>query len=269
MMPAPPRASIEELLRLIATLRGEGGCPWDRKQTPASMTVYLVEEAHELLAAVAGQDPATIREELGDVLFQVLFVAMLYSDQGAFSLEDVCRGVLEKMIRRHPHVFEQARAESPEAVRQQWHRIKRGESDAAGESSVLESIPAGLPALLRAYRVSARAAATGFEWPSVAAVADHARREWAEFEAALGSAGPASAQAELELGDLLFTLINVARLAKIHPETALTSAIEKFLRRFQWMERQAKLRGQAIDGLSRAQFDTLWHDAKLAETRPT
>jgi len=256
---------MERLMELIRTLRGEGGCPWDHKQTPSSMAVYLLEEAHELAAAIADDDTDMICGEMGDVLFQWLFIASIYQETQRLGLDRICEAVMEKMIRRHPHVFGTASAENPEQVRAQWHRIKRTESRLAGEGSILDSIPANLPALARSYRVSSRAAATGFEWSDLKAVMISARNEWDELEEALDTDGAGSERATEEFGDLLFTLVNVARLARIHPETALTRSTAKFIRRFRYMEEAARQEQRRLEELSRPDFDRFWEKAKEME----
>jgi nucleoside triphosphate diphosphatase len=260
--PGPP--SFEALQRLIATLRGENGCPWDRKQTPATLSIYLIEEMYELVDAIAAGDTAAILEELGDVLFQVFFVAYLYEQQDRqFTLQKALERIIAKMIHRHPHVFGSEKIESAGEVKAQWRRIKQQEN---GEHrSLLESVPSGMPALMRAYRISERAAGTGFDWDDLAEVMDQAEREWTEFKAEVGDGGGAQmdhSKATMELGDVLFTLVNVARLAGIHPETALSRSTRKFIRRFKWMEAEASAKDSPLESLSREAMDRLWDSAK-------
>jgi MazG family protein len=256
-------ASFEALRRLIATLRSEDGCPWDRKQTPTTLSTYLIEEIYELVDAIATGDPAAILEELGDVLFQVLFVAYLYEQEHRFTLQQVLERIIGKMVHRHPHVFGSEKAVSAREVKEQWRRIKQQEK---GEShSLLESIPSGMPALMRAYRISERAAGTGFDWDGLAEVMMQAEQEWAEFRTEVGdgsASGMDRSKAAMEFGDVLFTLVNVARLAGIHPETALSRSTRKFIRRFNWMETAAKTGGSGLEGLSRDVMDRLWESAK-------
>jgi tetrapyrrole methylase family protein / MazG family protein len=257
----PP--SVEALRRLIATLRGEGGCPWDRKQTPATLSIYLIEEMYELVDAIAAGDTAAILEELGDVLFQVLFVTYLYEQDHQFTLQEVLERIIAKMIHRHPHVFGSEKIDSAGEVKQQWRRIKQQEN--GGQRSLLESVPAGMPALMRSYRVSERAAGTGFDWDGLTEVMDQAEREWAEFKAEIGDGTVAQmdrSKATMELGDVLFTLVNVARLAGIHPETALSRSTRKFIRRFKWMEAEASAKDSPLESLSREAMDRLWDSAK-------
>lgn len=260
-------ANIGNLTQLIRTLRGKNGCPWDKKQTPRSLAIYLVEEVYELVDAIASGNPGAVCEELGDVLFQLLFVARLFEETGDFTLEDAVSGIVEKMVRRHPHVFGDARAANTDEIRKRWHQIKKEENNGAPKQSVLDSIPAALPALMRAYRVSERAARTGFDWRDIQGVIRKAEEEWSEFNAelAVGAADRDNGdRSAMEFGDVLFTLVNVARFAGIHPDTALTLSIRKFERRFRYMERKLKENGRDIESASRAELDALWDAAKKA-----
>jgi MazG family protein len=256
-------ASFEALRRLIATLRGEDGCPWDRKQTPATLSIYLIEEIYELVDAIAAGDTAAILEELGDVLFQVLFVAYLYEQERQLTIEQVLERIIDKMIHRHPHVFGSEKIDTAGAVKEQWRRIKQQEK--GGHRCLLDSVPAGMPALMRAYRVSERAAGTGFDWDDLAEVMMQAEREWTEFKSEVddgAATGMNRSKAAMELGDVLFTLVNVARRAGIHPETALSQSTRKFIRRFNWMEAEAMARESSLESLTRDALDRLWECAK-------
>jgi tetrapyrrole methylase family protein/MazG family protein len=257
----PP--TIQSLIDLIAALRGDSGCPWDRKQTPSTLTVYLIEEMFELVEAINTNNPDGVLEELGDVLFQILFVVQMYQHDGQFSLEQVLERIIRKMIRRHPHVFGSKNVENAEEVKAQWRRIKQQEKDA--QESLLDSIPSGMPALMKAYRVSERAAGTGFDWDSLEGVMTHARQEWGEFEAEVDKPNAIEANKQkitMELGDVLFSLVNVARLAKVHPETALSRSTQKFIRRFKQMEAMAAEENHRLEGLSKDEMEQLWNKAK-------
>ncbi|MFP4350001.1 MAG: nucleoside triphosphate pyrophosphohydrolase [Desulfococcaceae bacterium] len=262
--------NIDGLMRLIQTLRGEGGCPWDKKQTPETMALYLIEEVYELADAIESGDPEVIREELGDVLFQVLFIAHLFQEKSEFDIEDAAAASLEKMVRRHPHVFGDGHVDGAEDVRRQWHQIKREEKAEKGDrgnGSLLDSVPTGLPALMRAHRISERAARTGFDWKDLAGVMHQAELEWAELKEALGKNGGGDVDREaisLEFGDVLFTLVNVARFAKVHPEAALSGSTRKFEKRFKHMEAAAEKQGRTIEGAGREEMDRMWEDAKQA-----
>ncbi len=261
--PARAPDPFEELVQLIRTLRGPQGCPWDRQQTARSLVRYLTEEVYELIEAIEGENPAEIREELGDVLFQVFFVAELFHEQGRFDIEEVARRNTAKMIGRHPHVFGDDRLDSAEAVREQWHRIKRREKANRADTSVLDSVPAQLPALMRAYRISERAARTGFDWQEMSGVMEKVEEEWAEFKSA--QAGDRPELAAMELGDVFFTLVNVARFARIHPETALAGAIKKFEHRFRKLEKRAAGSGMGMESRSAAELDRIWRQIKGEE----
>ena len=262
---------IKEVMDIIIRLRGENGCPWDRKQTPRSMIVYLIEESHELLEAIDSGDVDNIREELGDVLFLVLFLAHLYEETGALTIASAAETVALKMIRRHPHVFADAHADTPEAVKSQWHRIKKSEKPSRENQSILDAVPSNLPAMMRAYRISERAARIGFDWDDMAGVMEKVEEEWAELKSALkeNSEGlddeSRSEKVALEFGDILFTLSNVARFAKIHPETALTSSTRKFETRFRYMEKMAAASGRIIESVPRDELEEMWKAAKSRE----
>jgi len=267
------RTGLYDLLEIIETLRGEGGCPWDKKQTPGTLSVYLIEEMYELVDAIASGNPSAVREELGDVLFQIVFMARLFEEAGNFSVADVVAGNIEKMIRRHPHVYGNENLETSEQVRQRWHQIKAVEKNHDGKASLLDSVPNKLPALMRAYRISERAARTGFDWGDINGVTDKVEEEWAEFKEALRDhAKTVSPDKDdrrdmaMEFGDLLFTLTNMARFAHIHPETSLNDAIQKFKKRFNYMEAVLRKKGSNMDAASRKEMDQLWNEAKREVT---
>ncbi len=256
------------MIGLIQKLRDVSGCPWDRAQTAKSMSVYFIEEAYELVDAIATGSPEAVCEELGDVLFHLFFIAALYEQAGSFCIEDATEQNTEKMIRRHPHVFGGESAETASDVRKRWHQIKKQEKNHRGQESALDGIPTRMPSIIRAYRVSERAARTGFDWKDLHGVMSQAEAEWAEFKTALvgNDEGQTQREAvELEFGDVLLTLTNVARFVRIHPETALTGAINKFEKRFRCMEALAAAQGKRIDKLTRSDFDALWAAAKAGE----
>jgi MazG family protein len=264
LTPAPN--TLGAVIALVRRLRGEDGCPWDRKQTPQSLAVYLIEEMYELVDAIASGNEKAVCEELGDVIFQVLFLSELFAEKDAFDLDTVVRRNLEKMIRRHPHVFGDAKVTSTAAIRENWHAIKKEEKRARQheESSLLDSIPASLPALMRSYRVSERAARTGFDWNDLTEVMAKVEEEWEEFKDAAQSADDerSRSKAAVEFGDIVFTLSNVARFMKFHPETALTAAIHKFEQRFRCMENAFRNEGRDLEGASREEMDRAWEAAK-------
>ena len=276
-MESPPVTSdlkdISALIRPIEQLRGENGCPWDKKQTPRTLAVYLIEEVYELVDAIESKSPEDVCEELGDVLFQILFMAHLYQKAGHFDLRDVASRNTEKMIRRHPHVFGQETAVTSEEVRQRWHTIKMTEKNHVENAGLLDSVPSGLPALIRAYRISERAARAGFDWDSISGVMEKVEEEWAEFKSEVDKipeSGPqpdskAQEKLSLEFGDVLFTLVNVARFAKLHPETSLADSTRKFEKRFKHMEQAISQNGQQLDAVSYTELNNLWEKAKKAE----
>lgn len=253
---------MDSIIELIQKLRGENGCAWDKKQTPDSISNYLIEEVYELLEAIEAGDVDEIRNELGDVLFQVLFLAELYREKGAFEIEDVIAENARKMIARHPHVFEKETDLSVSDIRKQWDTIKSKEKEASEKSaaSVIDSVPRKLPPLMRAYNVSDRTARAGFDWDDMEGVMEKAEEEWFEFKDALKK--NSQRDMSLEFGDILFTLTNVARFAKIHPDTALRDSIRKFEKRYRYMENILNEKGQTLDGISREKIDKLWDLAK-------
>jgi tetrapyrrole methylase family protein/MazG family protein len=257
--------NTESLLQLIDTLRGENGCPWDRKQTAASMAIYLVEESFELVEAIEDGNTEAVCEELGDVLFQLFFILRLYDTQGVFDLGQVIGRVTEKMVRRHPHVFGDNRADTASQVSRQWQQIKKTEKEHANQASILDSIPSGLPALLRAYRVSKRASQAGFDWSDLSGVIEKAREEWDEFSQELSRRATNDKPDEklsMEFGDIVFTLANVARFAGFHPETALASSVKKFENRFRLMESILNEKGLEMSSVSQTELDELWERVK-------
>lgn len=252
--------TIDTLSKLVETLRGEDGCPWDKKQTPLTISVYLVEEIYELVDAIESGNPDEVCEELGDVLFHILFLVSLFQEMGRFNIREVVRVITEKMVRRHPHVFGNDSVTGPDEVRHRWHRIKLKEKSNARPTSALDSVPKKLPALMRAYRISERAARTGFDWTDISGVVQKVEEEWSEFKAKLSQTDPDGLA--MEFGDILFTLVNIARFARFHPETALTGSIKKFERRFKYMEKVLSEDGKSLESISHKEMDTLWEEAK-------
>ena len=251
-----PKHPLDALIELMATLRSPAGCPWDRKQTPATLKPFVLEEAYEVAAAIDAGDPAELRDELGDLLFQVVFQAQIAAENGHFTLHDVVTGITDKMTRRHPHVFGEARADTAEAVLDQWEQQKKK----AEGRGLFDGLPAALPALLKAFRVQEKAARVGFDWPDVRGPIAKVHEETAELEAALASGDAAAV--EHELGDLLFSLVNVARALKVNPEFALGRTTDRFVARFKAMEALADGRGLVFHDLSLPQMDALWDEVK-------
>ncbi len=228
-------SSIQNLLEIMASLRNpDGGCPWDREQDFASIAPYTIEEAYEVADAIARKDMPALRDELGDLLFQVVFHAQMAAEAGDFDFDDVAEGVCSKMVRRHPHVFGNEAERARGAVPGSWERIKASERDTASDASALDDIAMSLPALKRAEKLGKRAASTGFDWPDMKGVREKVDEELAELDETMQE--PDAAKTTEELGDLLFAVVNLARHLKIDPEQALVSANRKFERRFRQME---------------------------------
>lgn len=255
--------SIETLLEIIRTLRGENGCPWDKKQTPETMWKCLAEEVYELLDAIEAQEPSDVCDEMGDVLFQLVFIGELYREKGAFDISEVISRSAEKMIRRHPHIYKNVNINTEEDLLKCWEDIKRQEKEDAGKKqliSVLDSIPSNMSSFLRSYKISEKAARSGFDWDDTDGVLKKAEEEWKEFTDAL--AGGNKDEIATEFGDILFTLSNVARFAGIHPETALAKSTDKFEKRFRFMEKELSERNVTLKDLTRQEIDKLWDKCK-------
>lgn len=261
------REEMQSLVETIWRLRQPDGCPWDRKQTHESIGKNMIEEAYEALDCIEAGDEAHLREELGDVLMQVVLHAQIAADAGAFTMADVARDINDKLIRRHPHVFGECSATSADEVLAIWDSVKlaeKGAKDAdaaeAGErpEGLLEGVPRSLPALMEAQKVSRKAASAGFEWETVADVWDKVAEERAEFEAE----APGTAERELEFGDLLFALVNVARKEGIDAESALRASTAKFRERWAAMENAAYEGGVSLESLTTEQLNSLWDKVK-------
>jgi tetrapyrrole methylase family protein / MazG family protein len=269
------------LIDLMAALRAPDGCPWDRKQTHESLKPYLLEETYEVLEILDRQDRAKLPEELGDVLLQVLFHSQIASEAGSFTIEDVMEQLADKLIRRHPHVFEQGASDlttkNADQVLARWEEIKRTERQASGRpDSALEGVPQTLPALLRAYQLQARASRVGFDWTHDAKGFDQVlgkiEEEIQELRAAIrapasnqteaGAATARQAQIVAEFGDVLFSLVNLARFIKVNPEDALRQSANRFVERFQFIETQAAASGRTVGDLSSDEMNQLWDEAK-------
>ncbi len=250
------RAQIARLQDIVRSLRDpSGGCPWDLQQTHASMTRHLVEEAHEVIDAIEDADDRALCEELGDVLFQVIFHAQLAQERGAFDLQQVFDGIADKMVERHPHVFGSQKVSGAESVIENWERRKQRKG-----KGVLEGVPRSMSALRRAQRLSAKAATVGFDWPDTSSVLQKLDEELGEFREALHEGD--RAHIEEELGDILFCLVNLARKLDVQAEDALRYTNTKFERRFDYVERALAQRGSSPRESSLEEMDALWNEAK-------
>ena len=272
--------AFNDLVSVVARLRSPEGCPWDVKQTHESLKPFLLEEAYEVLDALDARNPGHLREELGDLLLQVLLHAHIESEEQTFDIEDVITDLTRKLIRRHPHVFTTQPDEAPkldsEQVVNQWEAIKRTERLTRQESdSILAGIPAALPSLLRAHQIQKRASRIGFDWETSEQVFEKLDEELEELRAAasrLPSSEPAGQPPETneaiehELGDVLFTIVNVVRFLRINPEEALRKANNRFIARFRYMERHGARAGKNLEEMTALERDTLWNAAKRQET---
>ncbi len=262
-----PGVLFEKLLDVMHRLRGPAGCPWDRAQTPTSLKPYLIEEAYEVLEALESGRVDALREELGDLLLQVVFHAEIAAERSEFTIAEVLGGVVDKLVHRHPHVFGDVTVSTPHQALAQWESIKQREAEETGRRrSVLEGVPRALPALLRAQRVQSKAARVNFDWPDATAA-------WVKVEEELRECADALAAGERdrleeELGDALFSLVNVARLADLDAEDALQRAVEKFRRRFTSMEADLVARGTTVGAASTDELERSWEAAKAREREP-
>ena len=258
--------NIEKLVALVAQLRGENGCPWDREQTRETLKPMLIEEAFETLDALDSDDPADLKEELGDLLFQIVFHAQIAREKGEFDLGDVIDRSHEKMTRRHPHIFGAADLKTSEDVLKNWEDIKASEkgitspSRPDSERSLLDGIPKKIPALYRAYQMTAKAARVGFDWQRLEDILDKLGEETSELKEAVSRED--REQIADEMGDLLFVAVNIARTLDVDPETALERSNRKFERRFRFMETAVKRQGRELKDASPAEMDALWNEAK-------
>lgn len=254
------RYNIEDLLNIMALLRSDNGCPWDREQTHQSIRKNFIEETYEVAEAIDNDDPDLLCEELGDVLLQVVFHARMEEEAGRFAFDDVCHQICTKLIHRHPHIFADVVAESAEEVLKNWEDIKKEEKKQTTQTEVLRSVPKVLPALIRSAKVQHRAAKIGFDYPDIHWAMKDLDSEVEELRQALAS-GDVDAMYE-ELGDLLFSAVNVARLAKVDAEQSLIAYSEKFINRFEQVERLAMEKGVDIGNASMDKLDLLWKESK-------
>jgi MazG family protein len=261
----PPR-TFDALVEIMDRLRDPGGCPWDREQTYASLRGFLLEEAYEVAEAIDDGDPEHLREELGDLLFQVVFLSKLAKEEGRFDAADVIEGIATKMIRRHPHVFAEDSAEDAAEVLRKWEEIKKREKEEAGKearASLLDGLPRALPALVKAQRLGDKAARVGFDWPEPAAVIAKVEEELGELREAVR--GEDAAAAAEELGDLLFAAAMLGRKLGVDPEAALEAANAKFRRRFAGVEQALREQGVPLEQAGLERMDRLWNETKARE----
>lgn len=246
------------LVEIMEILRSERGCPWDRLQTHETLERYLLEETYELIEAIENKDPESIKEELGDLILQIVFHSQIAKEQGNFDINDVIDSIINKMINRHPHVFGEAEYKTAEEVLNQWEERKKEEGKFG--SSILEGIPISLPSLLRAYKIQSRVAKVGFDWDNVDGIIDKINEELREVQEAIKEGK--RAKIEEEIGDLLFSIVNLARFFKIDPETALRKTNKKFEKRFKGLEKIAQQKGKSLKDMTLSEMDSLWKEIK-------
>ncbi|MFZ5448592.1 MAG: nucleoside triphosphate pyrophosphohydrolase [Thermodesulfobacteriota bacterium] len=254
-----PGAALNEFVAIVRRLRSPGGCPWDAQQTPETLKTYVLEEAYELIEALDSGDPQKIKEELGDLLLHLVFLSDLYQDRGDFTLTEVTTGIAAKMIHRHPHVFGEATAETQEDLRRIWEEAKVMEGKDKAPNSLGKVSPA-LPALIQAQRLGEAAARMGFDWPDIKGALEKVEEEWQELRQALSQ--PANTAWEEELGDVLFSLVNVARFLKVDSEGALRRTIFKFIKRFNVVERTLAKAGKTPENATLEEMDAIWEACK-------
>jgi|TARA_B100000809_G_scaffold90530_1_gene89035 tetrapyrrole methylase family protein/MazG family protein len=252
--------SLSKLIKITDTLMGEDGCPWDKVQTRESLKPYLVEETYEVLDALDANDPEKIKDELGDLLYQILFHSKISSLKGEFNFRDVIDNLSEKMVRRHPHVFKEGELNTPDQVVKQWEEIKRNEKNQANQKSILDNIPKNLPSLLRAQKLQKKAAKEGFDWDQISDVFDKLDEEIGEFKEAVLK--KKSADIQNEIGDMIFVITNIAKCYKIDAEEALRSTNNKFIKRFQYIEQKIKAKGKTLKDSPLEEMERYWQEAK-------
>lgn len=257
------QTGLEQLVEIMDRLRGPGGCPWDREQTYGTLRGYVIEECYEVAEALDRGDPSALREELGDLLLQIVFLSRIAQEERRFTIRDVVRGIVDKMIRRHPHVFGSETADTTDEVLRNWEEIKRNEKPAGLARSALDGIPDAMPAVQRARLLGERAARVGFDWKRPEDVLDKLDEELRELRRAVGSSARETRE---EMGDLLFATVMLGRKLGVDPEAALQDANCKFRRRFGWVERELAREGTAPGAAGIARLEQLWQRAKTELT---
>ncbi len=255
-----PATAFKNLAAIVDTLMSENGCPWDKVQTHATLKPYLVEEVYETLEALDKGNPEEIKDELGDLLYQILFHAKIAAQNNQFDITGVIEAISEKMVRRHPHVFQDGELNTPDEVVHQWEEIKKTEKSNSHRKSVLDGIPKQLPGLMRAQKLQKKAAKHGFDWDQITAVFDKLDEEVAEFKEAVLAGKDEDTTGEL--GDILFVLVNIARFKKIDAEEALRGTNNKFIQRFQHIEKEVAKQGKELKDTPLEEMEQYWQDAK-------
>jgi len=258
--------AFDRLVAIMDRLRDPGGCPWDREQTLETLSGYLLEESYEVIDAISSGHPSELCDELGDLLLQIVFMAKIGSEKGWFTIDEVAASISEKMIRRHPHVFAETDVADADEVIRNWEAIKGEERKKKNRTSVLDGVPSALPGLLKAYRMTQKAAAVGFDWEKAEDVVDKLHEEVAELEAEVRSRDEGRVQrVKQEMGDVLFAMANLARHLGVEPETAIQATNSTFERRFKGVEERVRESGKAMSGMTLDELDRFWDEVKADE----
>jgi len=252
--------NYQDLLNIMEKLRGKDGCTWDQEQTHESLIPNFLEETYEVIDAIENKDINGIQEELGDVLLQIIFHSQIAKEANQFTMDDVINGIATKLVYRHPHVFGKEKADTSEEVRYNWEQLKKKEKNISTQTQVLQGVPQVLPALMRAYKVQKKAADVGFDWEDYQPIKDKIYEEIEELEKEINSNN--QDRLEEELGDILFSVVNLGRFLKINPEFALTKSVKKFINRFRYIEQTAFEQGLQLEEMTLEEMDKLWEDAK-------
>ena len=255
-----PKYGFEDLLQIMKMLRAPGGCPWDREQTHKSIRQNFIEETYEVIEAIDTEDRELLKEELGDVLLQVVFHSEMESEVGSFDINDVCDGICKKLIVRHPHIFADVKADTTDEVLSNWDKIKMQTKSQKTQSDAMDSVSKSLPSLMRSEKLQKKAAKVGFDWPDVSGALQKVEEETQELKKAIEDGDKKGM--EEELGDLLFSVVNVSRFLKVDSEEALYHACDKFTNRFRMVEALAKERGSAMESAPLSLLDSLWDEVK-------
>lgn len=259
------KSGLARLVAIMQQLRGPNGCPWDKEQTLESLIPFIVEESYEVIGAIDAKSPELLKEELGDLLFQIIFICQLAREKKHFNIEDIIAASIDKMIRRHPHVFKKTKVKTSKDVLKYWARIKRKERGSRKSAGYMSDIPEHLPALLKAHKVTERASQVGFDWDNIEQVLKKVDEEMGEFKSALAQGD--SEKIKEELGDIIFSLVNLGRFADINAEEALRRTIARFVTRFHYIEKKLKKKGMAINNASLSEMEKFWNEAKTVEKK--
>lgn len=255
------RYDFSDLIGIMKLLRSENGCPWDREQTHESLKKYLIEETYEVLEAVDLKDKDKLCEELGDLLLQIVFHAQIGTEEGTFNIQDIITGICRKLVLRHTHVFGEAKADTPDEVVDNWEAIKKKEKGLEDHTGVLKAVPSNLPALMRSYKVQQKAAQVGFDWDNIEDVFGKVFEEIQELKDVYKSKNVE--RITDEMGDVFFAMVNLSRFLKVQPELALTGTINKFIKRFEFIEKESSKAGRKLEDMTLSEMDELWNKAKI------